>query len=330
VAFLLILLREHDDPSFAPPPGVTPSELRWLLLDVLGGPVSVPVAPPTPVALLERSLASIHDGLLTLLEVLGPEACAADPSLPLSLLSRVPDIRPLAALDRRLLSLRVPSTSRGRAETSGAGGDPAGFSSAGRLLDLVPSQWALPAAVRLYRALVGGLLYRARSGREAPRLPPMVIVLDTSPACFGPVEVALRGAAHAAAASLVGAGLPGYLVAAGGENAVFAIEQRADLVQALSARSREPATVVAALGRARALAETLRGAPVEPVILLLSHPWFGADEDDVPSPPRLRGLFAAYPRHPAAPALGARCERSTVVMPEDLERLGDALANLLG
>jgi hypothetical protein len=200
----------------------------------------------------------------------------------------------------------------------------------GRPLDLVPSQWALPDTVRLYRALSGGLLYRAHAGQEPPRLPPMVIVLDASPASFGPVEVALRSAARAAAASLLHAAVPGYLVAAGGENAVFTVQHPADLVCALAARSREPASATRALGRARVLAETLRGGPVEPVILLLSHPWFGAEEDDVPAPPRLRGLFVAYPRHPATPALKGRCERAVVVRAEELDRLEDALAELLG
>src|SRR5262249_19512636 len=158
-----------------------------------------------------------------------------------TLLASVPSIPPLSAPDRNLLALRIPTTNAGRAQSTLAGAEPAGFAAAGRLLDLPPSQWALPDAVRLYRALNGGLLYRARAAQEARRLPPMVLVPDTSPTCFGPVEVALRSAAHAAAASMLDAGLHGYLVAAGGTNAVFALEQRADLVHALAARSRAPA-----------------------------------------------------------------------------------------
>jgi WD40 repeat protein len=330
VAFLLLLLCGHEDPDFAPPPGLTPAKLRWLLLDALGGPPCEPLPAPVPVALLERALAPVDDRLLTLLETLGPEACANDPTLPLTLLQHLPEIRPLAAPDRRILSLQVPSSVSGRATSQGMGGERAGFASTGRVLDLVPSQWALPEPVRRYRALNGGLLYRAHAGQEPPRLPPMVLVLDASPTCFGPVEVTLRSAAYAAAASLLGAALPGYLLAAGGDNAVFAIEQRADLVHALSARSHEPAMAARALAQARALAETLRGGPIEPVILLLSHPWFGAEEDNVPAPPRLRGLFVPYPRHLATPVLQGRCERAVVLGAGELSKLGDALAALLG
>jgi hypothetical protein len=329
VAFLLLLLREHEDPDFAPPPGLTPAEIRWLLLDALGGPPCEPLAAPVPVAFLERALASVDDRLLTLLETLGPEACADDPALPLTLLQHLPEIQPLAAPDRRILSLQAPSSVSGRATSQGMGGERAGFASTGRVLDLVPSQWALPEPVRRYRAVNGGLLYRAHAGQEPPRLPPMVLVLDASPTCFGPVEVALRSAAYAAAAALLGAALPGYLLAAGGDNAVFAIEHRADLVHALSARSREPALAARALAQARALAETLRGGPIEPVILLLAHPWFGAEEDNVPAPPRLRALFVPYPRHPATPVLQGRCERAVVLGAGELHRLGDTLADLL-
>lgn len=71
---------------------------------------------------------------------------------------------------------------------------------------------------------------------------------------------------------------------------------------------------------------------LEPLILLLTHPWLGAeDEDDadLPTPPHLRALFVAYPRYAGVtPTLSARCERSVVLAAGDGERLGEELAEM--
>src|SRR5262249_2432039 len=153
-AFLVLLLRDYRDPNVTPPAGATPASLRILLEDALCGPPLDSASPPlTPIAFLEWALAIADDRLLTLLSSPGPAACAAHPQLPPSPLPRLPDIPPLGGADRALLSLRVPSLSTGRATAlvAGAGLERAGFAATGNLLQLVPSQWALPPRMLRYR-----------------------------------------------------------------------------------------------------------------------------------------------------------------------------------
>jgi hypothetical protein len=63
---------------------------------------------------------------------------------------------------------------------------------------------------------------------------------------------------------------------------------------------------------------------------LLTQPWLGAEDDDLPTPAHLRALFVPYPRHPATGALAARCERSATLATDEHERLGEVLSELVG
>ncbi len=330
IALVLLLLRDYDDASFAPPENAAAAKIRWALVDALTGMACEPEAPPLPVASLERALDGVDDRLLALLGSLGPEACADDPTLPLVMLGRLAELAPRIALDRRLLALRVPAQSLGAAEAKGPWLEPSGFSSSGHLLHLVPSQWALPEDIRHYRGLAGGLLYRARFGREPPRLRPLVLVLDVSPSSFGPVEAMLRQAAHALAASLLDAGLPAYLVAAGGTNEARAIMHRADLFEVLTARAREPVHTGKTMSLAAELCASLPAdGPLQPSIVLLSHPSFGAEDMDVPAPKELAGFFVHYPGHPREPAWQRRCARAVCLGPDDDGLLAAALGQVL-
>src|SRR5262249_46291329 len=133
------------------------------------------------------------------------------------------------------------------------------------------------------------------------------------------------------ASSLLDAGLPAYLVAAGGKNTVRSLQHPADLFEVLASRTREPVEAARTLALSRSLREVLAaGSELEPIILLLSQPWLGAEEDDLPRPAHLRGLFVPYPGHPAAPALGPLCERSAVLPASEGERLGEVLSGLVG
>lgn len=330
IALVLLLLREYDDPTFAPPEGAAAAEIRFSLLDALAGGASEPEAPPLPVVSIERALDAVDERLLTLLDCLGPEACADDPTLPLVMLGRLAHLAPRIALDRRLLALRVPAQRLGAAEARGPWLEPSGFSSSGHLLHLVPSQWALPAEIRHYRAIAGGLLYRARFGREPPRLRPLVLVLDVSPASFGPIEAMLRQATHALAASLLDAGLPAYFVAAGGNNEARAITARADLFEVLTARARQPVHTGKTLALAADLCASLpTHGPLEPSIVLLSHPAFGEEDLDVPAPKELAGFFVHYPGHPREPAWQRRCTRAVCIGPDEEGLLSAALGQVL-
>lgn len=330
IALALVLLREYEDESFFPPDGAVAAELRFRLLDGLAGAPCEAKAPPLPIALLLRALDSVDDRLLALLTSLGPEACADDPTLPLALLSRLDEMAPRIAVDRRLLDLRVPTSSLGAAEAKGPWLEPSGFSSSGSVSTIVPSQWALPEDVRRYRAATGGLLHRARFGREPPRLRPLVLVLDVSPATFGPVEAMLRSAAHALAASLLEAQIPGYIVAAGGQNEARPLLRRADLFELLTARARAPVQVGQTILLAQELLSGLpSGGPFPPAVVLLSHPHFGAEDEVSPWPAELSGLFVHYPGHPAEPALRRRLKRSICIGPGDEAELPAALGQVL-
>ncbi|MDC3957541.1 WD40 repeat domain-containing protein [Polyangium jinanense] len=330
IALALLLLRDYEDTSFAPPNDISAAEIRFALIDALAGSASEPDAPPLPLAYLERALDAVDNRLLALLDSLGPEACADDPTLPLVMLGRLAQLAPRIALDRRLLALRVPAQSLGAAEARGPWLEPSGFSSSGHLLHLVPSQWALPDDLRHYRALDGGLLYRARFGREPPRLRPLVLVLDVSPTSFGPVEAMLRQAAHALAASLLDVGLPAYFIAAGGKNEARAIVHRTDLFELLTARAREPVHTGKTLTLAAELCASLpMHGPLEPTIVLLSHPSFGEEDLDVPAPKDLAGFFVHYPGHPREPAWQRRCKRAVCLGPDDEGLLAAALGQVL-
>jgi len=331
VAMVLFLLRKFEDTSFAPPEGVTAAELRIQLLEALAGGPMAEKAPPFPTAFLLNAVFDVDERFLTLLASLGPAACAQDPTLPITLFARLDEIAPHITVDRRLLDLRIPTNSLGAAEAKGPWLEPSGFSSVGTITTLVPSQWALPDDVRRYRAATGGLLYRARMGREPPRLRPLVIVLDVSPASFGPVEAMLRSAAHALASTLLEAEIPAYFIAAGGENNTHAIVRRADLFEVLTARSTAPIMLEKTFLLAQTLLASLpEGGPFPPAVVVLSHPALGAEDDPtLPAPTELLGLFVHYPGHPAEPAIRKRLRRCVTLGPDDDSRLAKALGEVL-
>ncbi len=194
---------------------------------------------------------------------------------------------------------------------------------------MLPWQLALPEAVLRGRFLRREILYRARSGEEPPRLRPTVLVLDVSPPVFGPVERTTRLAAHVVASSLLDAGLPVVLVTAGGRGSVRTLERPADLVEVWTERSLEGADEPGALRVARAMRETLAGDALSPVIVLLSHVFYGADEEP-PEVPGLRGFFVQYPGRTVRPTMAAACERWESVGPGEFEGLGDRLGRLVG
>ena len=79
---------------------------------------------------------------------------------------------------------------------------------------------------------------------------------------------------------------------------------------------------------ARTLHTLLRDDRMEPVIVLLSHPWFGAEEA-VSAIPSLRGLFVQYPGQQIRPALAGCCERWESVPVDSGTGLLESLARLL-
>jgi WD40 repeat protein len=328
-ALAVLLLREVHDPAFAPPDGTSPGRLCAALLAALheGEPREPEPATTTSLVPLEWALSSIDERMLTLLTALGPKACAEDPSLLLSMVSRLPDVIALAKTDRTRLSASLPMTGSGNTQSRG-GQVPGGIHDRGRLTDLLPSQWALPRELLRYRHAQGGLLFRARQAEEQPRLRPVVLVLDVSAATL-PIEHVLRPAAHALGIALVQAKMPGWLVAAGGDNRVVPLEQTRDVIEVFTAQTLDEVDCSRTLALADKLCGRLEivGAPA-PVIVLLTHPWFGSESRDV-SIGRLRGLFVQYPKHQREPVWSSRCERWAVLGPDEGAHACQTLAGLL-
>jgi hypothetical protein len=143
------------------------------------------------------------------------------------------------------------------------------------------------------------------------------------------VEALTRPAAHILAASLVAAGQPVVLVTAGGRGTTRPLERRRDLVDLWTARSHAPAQAAGALRAARACRAQLGVGQDEPLIVALTHAYFGAEEVGLPRVPGLRGLFVQYPGQQVRPALAAQCERWETVAAGSVGSLVPALTRLL-
>ncbi len=326
----LLLRSLPDAPTWTPPPDVTPTALKDALAEALTGEPVEPDVPPLPVAAISQAADTIDNRVLTLLELVGPDAVAADPGLPLRLLPQASKLPALAAPKHRLLGLRLRLDRGGPAHGHGAGAERTGVDVRGDWRSLVPWQLALPDVVLRGRYVRDEILYRARTGEEPPRLRPTVLVLDVSPPTFGPVERATRLAAHVIASSLLETGLPLVLVTAGGRGSVRTLERPSDLVDLWTLRSLEGADEAAAMRVARAMRETLAGDELTPVVVLLSHVFFGADEDVLPDVPGLRGFFVQYPGQVVRPPMAEACERWENVATGEVEGLAERLGRLVG
>jgi WD40 repeat protein len=313
VGLVAWLLRRKPMQGWEPPTDLGPAELRDQLAAAMAGEAINPRPPEPPLVPLQQAIAGVDDRLLTLLAMLGPRAVAANPALILRLARKLPSLPALAESQRRLLGLRLDLDGGGYAQGQGPGTERAGVQRRGDLRSLVPSQLALPEGVLQARQARGELLYRAKAGREPPRLRAAVLLLDVSPASFGPVEAATRLAAYVLASTLVQARLPVWLVTAGGGGTAALLEQPADLVEIWTRRTLEPARPGRALAAARALRTNLVGqSTLEPVIVLLAQAHFGAEEEaSMPSESvqGLRGLFVHHPGQKGSPAWSAHCER---------------------
>jgi WD40 repeat protein len=212
-AFAAMLARDLDVPAqFGPPVEAEPAELRAALSDALSA------APPTgpggrapgtwraEAADVRAAAADVTDQAVTLLAILGPDACAADPLLPVRLASHVPWLPALSPRELRLLTGGGPQrpaagVSSGLATLVYSPGT-AGVARNGPLTRLLPSQLALPHDVLTTRLAEDQLLFRQHRAPVPPAPEPVTIILDTTPPTFGPAGNALRLAAHLIATTL--------------------------------------------------------------------------------------------------------------------------------
>ncbi|MER7282451.1 WD40 repeat domain-containing protein [Dactylosporangium sp. NPDC000244] len=193
---LAALLLEEAPSSVRPaPPGADLSRLRSELLAALERPPAGARPAPVPIADLIAGAQAVTDRTLTLLTLLGPEAVAADPMMPLRLrrqadnLPEIGFVAPTAITD---LPRRVEAELDAHAVSARAGSATVGLRRHGPQRDLLRSQLALPPRLYAWLQARGGLLYRLHEGEPQIFVEPLVIVLDTTPPTFGPVEATLR------------------------------------------------------------------------------------------------------------------------------------------
>ncbi|WP_433372094.1 WD40 repeat domain-containing protein [Actinoplanes sp. CA-142083] len=194
-----LLLRDLPaDPAYDAPDH-SRAELRTALLRALGGRPVPPEAPPAPLALLRAGADRVDSGTMTLLNILGPEAVAADPGLPLRM-EQHSGYLPALDLDTRTLLARdvrdLISESGAHSPTPRVTGELAGTSRHGSISNLLRFQLALPPDLFRMQLAQDNLLYRLHVASTETEYPSVAIVLDTSPATFGPVEAVLRAVGH--------------------------------------------------------------------------------------------------------------------------------------
>jgi uncharacterized protein with WD repeat len=330
-ALIALLLHGWDcGPEWRPPKDMDTYMLQNNLIDALSGESCQPESPDPPLAFLKVAANAFDDRMITLLRALGPKTVISEPAFPLQLRREVGKIPILSQPQRRLLSAQIIPMSAGTAQGSGIGIDRSGYSRSGKLTALLPSQYNLPDDVLLWRYINGGLLYRARTGQEPPQLRPVIIVLDTSAATLGPIGAVTRPAALALATSLSQKYVPSIFLSAGDEK-VFLMQTPTDRLKLLTHRHGKLGDPVKSIQKAEKLLDSLKNEhPLEPVILLLTHSFWGSEFEDAPQFKRLRGLFIHYPNSNPRPPWANRCERWDVLKHSDIHRVHTALGRLIG
>ncbi|MET9732489.1 hypothetical protein ABZZ79_18130 [Streptomyces sp. NPDC006458] len=293
----VVASRLRPDPRYAPPPGVPLQELRTTLEWGLRGGGEPPERTSVTAADLTGALERTHRELLPLLALLGPDAVAQDPALPLRLADG-PWARAAAEATRRTgAPPRLPVSHGDDVPGPATAGDPAQWARHGPPDRLVPAQMALPASLLNALWAQDALLYRTRRGRLPHTERDVVLVLDTSAAAHGQVGSCLRLSAHLLATALMTAGHAVALVRLDAREGPVRLAAPADLRRLWTPVRPEPGDPVRATALARRAARGLTAADAaEPRTLLLTHP----HEPPLPLPGSLT-LRVHYPGHPVAP-----------------------------
>ena len=306
---VLILYNWPGCDEWQAPSNTETTDLRQALTEALFNSDPCEPEPVTlPISWLTQAMAQIDDRLITLLTAIGANAVAADPGLILRLLPQLIHLPRLIHVGCEVLTLRLSEQAAGVAQSTGAGQDHSGVTTHGSIASLVKSQWAYPRHLLDWFHVNGSLLYRTRSCPEAPKPPPMVLLLDTSPACWGLVEAITRPAAHAIAERLAQENRTIVLLTAS-DGQVSSLDHPSERLKLLTHRSQQPANIPTALMKAQALRSKLSDGFGDAIIILLTHCWWGADLANNTHQPWLRALFVQYPSTTIHPPFAPQCER---------------------
>jgi WD40 repeat protein len=207
VAFGALLASQLTIPEhYAPPSDAAPTGLRDALVQALAERKGAAQTSPVPVRDVRAAAARISERTVTLLSILGPATCAADPLLPVRLAHRVPQLPALSPRELRLLaSTGARRPADGQVAAAGIlrySPGTAGLARTGPLTRLLPTQLALPRDLMTMLLAENQLLYRQHRAPAPPAPEPVTIILDTTPPTFGPAGHVLRLAAHLLATTL--------------------------------------------------------------------------------------------------------------------------------
>jgi WD40 repeat protein len=253
--------------TYVPPATASIRELRDTLNEALADSAATR---PADVDLkeLRTGAEQITDQIVALLTILGPEAVAADPALPLRLAHHAPGLPALAISQLLILSETTkPGTVRLRASDGGERRAPGtvGVGRHGNLTQLLATQLALPADLLRVRYLQSHLLYRRHTTRIPPTPEPVTFILDTTPPTYGPAENVLRLAAHLITAVLWDHGEHPVLISLTRPDIAIPLTRHEHLAQLWTSRTLDPPgpTIAAALETAPATGS--------PIVLLAHH-----------------------------------------------------------
>ncbi|MFE9448059.1 hypothetical protein [Streptomyces sp. NPDC006739] len=252
-----------SEPNTVPSPGHGPLELAEALRRALIGEFSRVPDGELPLEELRSAADAVTGRTAALLAVIGAEAVADDPVLPLRLAQQAAAM-PAVDLRRLQILTGAVSTKARHAGTLTHAPGSGGISRTGRITQILPSQLALPAHWLTLRHARRELLYRLHSSAATWVPEPVTLVLDTSPPTFGPPEVVLRSLAHLLATSLWSHSRHAAFVGLDRPDLLRPVSRPADLAMLWTSRTLEPPDLEAAL---RTAAST--GTPT--VLLALHH-----------------------------------------------------------
>jgi WD40 repeat protein len=295
-------------PAYVAPPDATRDDLAMAVRRTLSGQGCPVSRVPVPIVELAGLLDRVDDRLLTFLDLLGPEAVAAEPGLPARLRHLRDELTPLTISQRRLLGMRVPLSGEGRSEGGIGGHGRAGVARHGKIDALLLTQLALPPLAFAIRHSRDELLYRTRGGSPPPGPRAAVLVLDDTAAAHGQVGVTLRLIAHLLATVMIRKGHRCALVTLGEPATDVILSRPEDLIRIWTAATDTPPDTDAGARLAGSLISRLStGKSGDTRMIVLTHPYQPA----LPYP----GCITVRVYYPGRPV--ATDDPLSVVLPPD-------------
>jgi hypothetical protein len=293
-AFAALLYAAQPMPTGYEPPGdSTPRERQQALTTAqCAGGGSTPG--PIDLAALASAAETIGPQMITLLQIIGADAAAVDPLLPLRLSHHACNLAELPLVATKMLSGSPSSDHRQTPPVNGAssvhGAGTAGITRHGPPTTLLLTQLALPDVLLDLRQVTGELLHRYHPVVIEPPVRPLTIVLDTTPRTYGPCEGVLRLIAHLLTTALWRHGHNAVLVTLTDPHIHRELIQTRDLMDIWTSRTLEAPNLATAL-------QTATSHTTNAVVTLTIEA--AADEHPVPSSTH-QLVTTRYPDHPPA------------------------------